>query len=169
MADKPRRPTKVILDQAARQIADGVAKAYQEPGQPARRPTGRIPRSPKKPDGPRAKPGMSDPAARRLEAETLTPTARKTITARPQQEPVETAKVGILYGGKCKRCEQAVRVHIKPVEGTFQLMNFYDVRCACKGHVTIGLIGPGTYQEFAGLQPKSEYGDMREKDANTDD
>lgn len=147
--ERPRRPTRVILEKAAKEVAENVARAYAE-GESA-------PRRPSKPKYKR--PGMSEPGARHLTAESLTPT--KTITARPHAEPVETPKVGILYGGKCKRCEQEVRVHIKAIEGTFQLMNFYDIRCACKGQVALHLIGPMTHLEFAGLQPQSHDGTIK--------
>src|SRR6187397_1600226 len=90
---RPRRPTrspKTVIDQAAKQVADAVAKASKPP-----------------------KPGMSDPGARRLEAEALAPGGRKTVTAKPQPEPIDTPKAGITYGGTCNRCEQSVRVHMK--------------------------------------------------------
>lgn len=149
--ERPRRPTRVILDKAAKEVADNVAKAYagEEP----------VPRRPNKPKKGK-RPGMSEPGARHLTAESLTET--KPVTARAHAEAVETPKVGIIYGGKCKRCDQAVRVHIKAIEGTFQLMNFYDIRCACKGQVALHLIGPMTHLEFAGLQPTVQDRTMKE-------
>jgi len=128
---RPSRSAKVVLDQAAKQVAQSVARTSKPP-----------------------KPGMSDPGARRLEAEALSP-PRKTVQARPHEEPVETPKAGITYGGKCKRCDQEVRVHIKATEGTFQLMNFYSLRCVCKGTISAHLIGPSHHEDFSHLDPNN--------------
>ena len=130
---QPRRPSrtpKVVLDRVAAQVAESVAKASKPP-----------------------KPGMSDPGARRLEAEALAPGTRKTVTAKPQAEPIETPKVGITYGGQCGRCEQTVRVHMKATEGVFQLLNFYSVRCVCKGQISLHYIGEYGHDAFAALDP----------------
>jgi hypothetical protein len=126
---EPRRPTrsaKLVLDQAAAQIARSV----KEP-----------------------KPGASNAASRKLAAEQLIP--RKTVQARPQPEPVETPAAGITFGGKCKRCDQSVRIHMKATEGTFQLMNFYSVRCVCKGTISVHLIGPSDHTQFEHLDPNN--------------
>ncbi len=131
---QPRRPTrspKVVIDDAAKQVAASVARAYA------------------KPKPPRAE--AVDPGAQALEAEMRAP--KQTITARPQPQPVETPSGGIIYGGKCHRCEQPISVHMKPVEGTYQLMNFYSVRCVCKGTVSIHKIGPMDHTEFEHLDP----------------
>jgi hypothetical protein len=129
---QPRRPTrspKVAIDQAAKQVAASVARAYAKP----------------------SKPEAVDPGAQALEAELRAP--KNTIKARPQPQPVETTKDGIIYGGKCKRCDQPISVHMKPIEGTYQLMNFYTVRCVCKGTVSIHKIGPMDHTEFEHLDP----------------
>ena len=132
---QPRRPSrspKNVLDEAAKQVAQSVAKASKP-----------------KP----AKPGMSDPGARRLEAEALAPGTRRTVTPKPQAEPIDTPKEGITYGGECARCGQSVRVHMKSTEGTFHLLNFYNVRCVCKGQISLHFIGEYSYDAFAGLDP----------------
>jgi hypothetical protein len=94
-----------------------------------------------------------DPGAQALEAELRAP--KNTIKPRPQQEPVETTEAGIIYGGKCHRCEQPISVHMKPIEGTYQLMNFYSVRCSCKGTAAIHRIGPPDHNEFTHLDPNN--------------
>jgi len=129
----PRRPTrspKQVIDEAVKRITKAAA-------QPAKPP----------------KPGMRDPGAQALEAELRTP--KKTIKARPRQEPIETTAAGHVYGGKCHRCEQPISVHIKPIEGTYQLMNFYSVRCVCKGTASIHKIGPVDHHEFEHLDPNN--------------
>jgi hypothetical protein len=98
---------------------------------------------------------MADPGARLIQAEELAG-GPKPITARAQQEPLvgEIPKGGVTYHGKCRRCDQDIRLHIKGVDGTCYLMNFYDVRCACKGRVGLYPIGPASYQMFAHLDPQ---------------
>jgi hypothetical protein len=127
---RPTRSTKLTLDEAAKRVAQSVTKASKPP-----------------------KPGMSDPGARRLEAEALAPGTRRTVQARPQPEPIDTPKEGITYGGTCKRCDQSVRVHMKSTEGTFHLLNFYDVRCVCKGQISLHYVGEYGHEAFAGLDP----------------
>jgi hypothetical protein len=129
---RPKRSAKTVIDQAARQVAESVAKASKPP-----------------------KPGMSDPGARRLEAEALAPGARRTVTAKPQAEPIDTPKAGITYGGTCNRCDQSVRVHMKATEGVFQLLNFYNVRCVCKGQISLHYVGEYGHDAFAGLDPNN--------------
>jgi len=118
-----------VIDDAAKQVAASVARAYAKP----------------------TKAEGTDPGVQALEAEMRAP--KETIKARPQQQPVETPEGGIIYGGKCHRCEQPISVHMKPIEGTYQLMNFYTVRCVCKGTVSIHKIGPMDHTEFEHLDP----------------
>lgn len=126
MASEPRRPSrppKVVLDEAAKNVAKNVAEAYAQPRRP-----------------------------RKKKSQPLDP-PKSTVKVRPQQEPVDTPTEGITYGGKCARCEQVVRVHIKTTEGQIKLMNFYSVRCPCKGTISIHRIGPADHNEFAHLDP----------------
>lgn len=132
---RPKRPTggtRIPLKNPQLEAAvDRVVKA-------ARRPT-------------KAKPGMADPGAKAIEAERLKP--KNLVKARPQPEPIDTPKDGVTYAGKCKRCDQPIRVHIKATEGTFQLLNFYSVRCMCKGQVSLSVVGPSDHEQFAALDP----------------